>query len=73
MEKEFASIRFTETDNGFRVDVEGEHAKEMLKCGCAPMMAFASHKMSCCCPCCAPQSQSSDCCDTSSEKDKSDK
>jgi hypothetical protein len=31
MEKECCNIKFTETDKGYRVDIEGENVKEKIK------------------------------------------
>jgi hypothetical protein len=50
MEKEVGKITFTETDDGFRVEVTGKSLKEMCSCGCIPMFAGGGMKMSECCP-----------------------
>ena len=51
MEKELGQIKFTETDDGFRVDVQGKSFKEAMECGCGclPMFGGAQMmKMECC-------------------------
>ncbi len=49
MEKELGQIKFTETDDGFRVDVKGQSFKEAMACGCMPMFGGAKMmKVECC-------------------------
>ncbi len=42
MEKEMGQIKFTETDDGFRVDVTGKTFKEAFSCGCIPFTGMFS-------------------------------
>jgi len=37
MEKEHGQIKFTETDDGFRIEVTGKSLKEAVSCCCLPM------------------------------------
>lgn len=52
MEKEIGQIKFTETDDGFRVDVKGTSFKDAMACGCGCMPMFGGAKMMKveCCP-----------------------
>ena len=59
MEKLVGQIKWVETDDGYRIEINGAKLKEMLSsCGCPPMM------MSCCCgsrkedDCCKPKKES---------------
>ena len=63
MEKEQGQVKFTETEDGFRVDVTGKTLKEAFSCGCLPFAAMqdcndsscytpkkeTTATMSCCC------------------------
>lgn len=37
MEKELGTVKFTETDDGIRIEVSGKSLKEMYKCCCMPL------------------------------------
>ena len=51
MEKECREIRFTETDDGFRIDVTGESLKEWFSCCCVPMFGgIQKGTQDCCVP-----------------------
>jgi hypothetical protein len=50
MEKEYGQIKFTETDDGFRVDVKGKMVKDMVSCCCWPFFGVRGMKVSECCP-----------------------
>jgi len=51
MEKEKGSIKFIETDDGYRIEVKGKEFKDMLSCCCLPMMGAArGFKVECCEP-----------------------
>ncbi len=50
MEKERCQIKFTETDDGFRIDVTGIRLKEAFSCCCMPMFGKAQVIKSECCP-----------------------
>jgi len=57
MEKETGSIRFIETDDGYRIDVKGKSLKEAMSC-CGPMFGTGAAKMVACCvpaDCCPPE------------------
>ncbi len=56
MEKECGQIKFTETDDGFRIDVIGKSLKDMCSCGCCMPMF------------CVPQASKSDCCPPTDQK-----
>jgi|GEM_PF-760366 len=71
MDKKLGSISWFETDNGFRIEAEGDSFKKLAECGCLPMMAGALAKGCCCCNCnCDGSEDKSSCC--SEEKDKSE-
>lgn len=58
MEKKLGQITFTETDDGFRVEVTGKSLKEMCSCGCIPLFAAGGINATDCCPpadCCPPK------------------
>ncbi|MFH1891970.1 MAG: hypothetical protein ABIK83_04730 [Candidatus Zixiibacteriota bacterium] len=55
MEKELGQVKFTETENGIRIEVTGKSLKEMYKCCCMPMV-------------CAPKESESGCCGPADEK-----
>jgi len=55
VEKELGQVKFTETDNGIRIEVTGKSLKEMYKCCCMPMV-------------CAPKESESGCCGPADEK-----
>ena len=42
MEKETGSIKFFETDDGYRVEVKGKSLKEAMNCGCGCMPMFGA-------------------------------
>ncbi|MGB2769012.1 MAG: hypothetical protein WBC88_04730 [Candidatus Zixiibacteriota bacterium] len=50
MEKEKGQIKFTETDEGFRIDVIGKDLKEWFSCCCMPMFKAAKESKPECCP-----------------------
>ena len=50
MAKELGQIKFSETDNGFIVEVSGKSLKEAMSCCCMPMGFFAHKGASECCP-----------------------
>lgn len=52
MEKEVGQIKFTETDDGLRIDIKGKGLKDLCNCGCGPMMAFGfkGDSADCCLP-----------------------
>jgi hypothetical protein len=59
MSKQIGQITFTETDDGFRIDVSGKTLKDMCACGCMPF--FGGHmKMD---ECCAPKKGDAECCE----------
>ena len=55
MEKQIGQIKFTETDSGYRIDVEGKDLKDLFSGCCA---AF----------CCSDKGKDEDCCGSDSEK-----
>jgi len=50
VEKECGQVKFTETDDGFRIEVTGKKLKDMLSCCCIPFVKGAQVKASECCP-----------------------
>lgn len=50
VEKERGKITFTETDEGFRIEVTGKDLKEWFSCCCLPMFKQAGKGKSECCP-----------------------
>lgn len=50
MEKEIGSIKFTETDNGLKIEISGDLKEKFDKCGCMPMMACCCGSATDCCP-----------------------
>jgi len=49
MDKEMGQIKFTETDDGLRIDIKGKNLKEAIDCGCVPMFGGAKAiKVECC-------------------------
>ena len=70
MEKEIGQIKFTETDDGFRVDVKGTSFKEAMACGCGCMPIFGGAKMMKveCCP--TEGGKMEDCCPPDEKKAK---
>ena len=67
MEKEIGQIKFTETDDGYRVEVKGKSLKDALGCcGCVPMFGGGKMIMG---DCCAPGgAKKEDCCPPKEEK-----
>lgn len=55
MEKLIGQIKVTETDSGYRIDVEGKDLKGLFSC-CGVTV------------CCCDKSKDSDCCSSDSEK-----
>ncbi|MDH3891925.1 MAG: hypothetical protein OEV49_12650 [candidate division Zixibacteria bacterium] len=55
MEKEVGAIKFTETDDGVRIDIKGKGLKDLCNCGCVPMMAFGFKGGSA--ECCSPEDE----------------
>ena len=53
MEKELGQIKFTETDDGVRIDIKGKGLKDLCNCGCGPVMAFGLKRESA--ECCSPE------------------
>lgn len=49
MEKEIGQVKFTETENGFRIEVTGKSISEMLKCCCMPIVCAPGGGVSGCC------------------------
>jgi hypothetical protein len=49
MEKELGQIKFTETDDGVRIDIKGKNLKELCACGCGMMAMAGKMKMADCC------------------------
>ena len=48
MEKEMGNIKFTETDDGYRIDIQGKDLKEAFGC-CFPMAGMGKGmKIECC-------------------------
>ncbi|MCP4704830.1 MAG: hypothetical protein GY865_09495 [candidate division Zixibacteria bacterium] len=68
MEKELGQVKFTETDDGFRVDVKGKSLKEALACGCMPMFGGAKMMKMECCP--TENGKMEDCCPPEKKKEK---
>jgi hypothetical protein len=57
MEKETGSIKFIETDDGYRVEVKGKSLKEAMSC-CGPMFGGGTARIFACClpaDCCSPE------------------
>jgi len=50
MEKELGQIKFTETDDGLRVDIKGKSLKEMFSCCCVPVISGSKQIKIDCCP-----------------------
>ncbi|UCC44924.1 MAG: hypothetical protein JSU65_03095 [Candidatus Zixiibacteriota bacterium] len=50
MEKELGSVKFTETDDGFRIEVTGKTLKEMMSGCCMPFGFMNVGKDGCCGP-----------------------
>jgi len=51
LEKELGRIEFTETDDGYRVEVKGKSLKEALCCGCLPIFGGSRMgRVECCTP-----------------------
>ncbi len=70
MEKEIGQIKFTETDDGFRVDVKGKNLKEVMACGCGCMPMFGGAKMMKV-ECCSPGgTKMEDCCPSDDKQQK---
>jgi len=59
VEKECATIKCVETDDGFRIEVTGKKMKEMMACCGMPMIKIVQGDKSECCP---PTEGKSDCC-----------
>jgi hypothetical protein len=69
MEKETGSIRFIETDDGYRVEVKGKDLKDAMNCGCGCMPMFGgamAQKIVCCAP--AEGSTAAECCPPEEKK-----
>ena len=50
MEKEVGQIKFTETDDGFRIDIKGKNLKEAISCCGIPMVGMGKMVKIECCP-----------------------
>ncbi len=50
MEKEVGQIKFTETDDGFRIDIKGKSLREALSCCCVPIVGGGREMKVTCCP-----------------------
>ena len=59
MSKQIGQITFTETDDGYKVEVTGKALKEMCKCGCMPFFGGRAFAVSCC----EPDKSGSACCE----------
>ena len=68
MEKEMGQIKFTETDDGFRIDVKGSSLKDAVSCGCIPMFGGAKSIKIECCP--TGDGKTEDCCPPGEKKEK---
>lgn len=60
MEKEIGQIKFTETDDGFRVEVKGKTLKEALSCCGVPAFGIGKMVRMECCP--VDGGKSEECC-----------
>ncbi len=49
MEKEIGQIKFTETDDGLRIDIKGKDLSQLCGCCCGVMAAAGKMKMADCC------------------------
>ena len=47
MEKEMGQIKFTETDDGIRIEITGDKLKEGFPC-CIPMFGGRGFRVECC-------------------------
>jgi len=65
MEKELGQIKFTETDDGYRVEVRGKSLKDALCCGCIPLFGGRTVGSDCCAP---GGTKAADCCPSEEEK-----
>lgn len=66
MEKKRAEIKFTETEDGFRIEATGKNPKDMFSCCCIPVMASAKGaRVVCCTP---GEEDKSECCPPGEEK-----
>ncbi|MEW5923727.1 MAG: hypothetical protein AB1746_07050 [Candidatus Zixiibacteriota bacterium] len=50
MEKECATIKCIETDDGYRIEITGKKMKEMMACCGMPMIKIIQGDKSDCCP-----------------------
>jgi hypothetical protein len=51
MEKEIGQIKFSETDNGFKIEITGKSLKDAMgSCCCMPMGFGVKGKSECCPP-----------------------
>lgn len=50
MAKEIGKITWYETDDGIRIDISGEKAKEALGCCCLPCVPGQAVQVACCEP-----------------------
>jgi len=48
-EKELGQIRFTETDEGLRIDIKGKNLKDLCGCCCGVMATAVKMKVAGCC------------------------
>ncbi|MBU8932858.1 MAG: hypothetical protein KOO62_02515 [candidate division Zixibacteria bacterium] len=49
MEKELGRIKVTETDDGYRIDVNGKDLKGLCLCGCSPQESKDQSSATSCC------------------------
>lgn len=70
MEKEIGQIKFTETDDGFRVDVKGTSFKDAMACGCGCVPLFGGAKMKKGECCSTDDKKMEDCCPPDEENGK---
>ncbi|HWR82290.1 MAG TPA: hypothetical protein VN285_03210 [Candidatus Deferrimicrobium sp.] len=57
MERELGQIKFTEIDDGFRIEVTGKSLKDMCNCGCGPVGLGAAWAAACCQPAAEPKKE----------------
>lgn len=61
MEKEIGSIKFTETDSGYRIDINGKDLKNLMPC-CLPLAGCDDTKDATCCVKVVKAEKGSGCC-----------
>ncbi len=61
MEKEIGSIKVTETDDGYRIDVAGKDLKGLMPC-CIPLAGCCDAKEGSCCVKIVKGEKDSECC-----------